>query len=315
MEKFINTLQELKDNKLPIYISGHICPDDDSIGSCLSMAYLLEKLGNHCLILLENKDTEILKPYSFNTKIINSVIDSDYVFIAMDLNETYRLGKFEKFFNDAKITFNIDHHQGNFTNSNFTLCMPEVSSTCEIIYKLIEILMPEILNDKELCQYLYTGMATDTYGFSRRLSPETLIIAQKLINSGINYEWILKRTLQYRTLYQFQALAKIVNELQYNQLFHYVIIDKSIPEYANLSHNDIVKVLAEELRKIDGIDILLVLEKYGDKVTAKVVSNISQNAHIIATHFGGGGHPGEAGFSTNLTTDQIIDEAKKILEK
>lgn len=315
MKKIIDKIKSLKDYNLPIYIAGHITPDDDSIGSCLSMFYLLENIGNHCLILLDNKDTHLLKNYSIEGRITNSVIHSEYILIAMDLNETYRLGKFEKFYTDAKISLNIDHHQGNNTNANFILSNSKKSSTCEIVYNIVKKIKPELLQNIELCECLYTGMLTDTVGFARRLSRETLLIAQKLINTGINYESIIKRTLQYRTMYQFKALSKLINELQYNEYFHYVIIDKTLPEFANLSHNDIVKILAEELRKIDGIDNFLVLIKNSDKITAKVVSNISKIAHIIASHFGGGGHPGESGFSTALTTDEIIDKAITFLQE
>jgi phosphoesterase RecJ-like protein len=275
------------------------------------MFYLLEELGNHCLILLDNKDTDLLKNHSINGRITNAVIHTDYILLTMDLNETYRLGKFEKFYSDAKITLNIDHHQGNFTNADYTLSCPEKSSTCEIVYNIIKKINPDLFQNINLCECIYTGMLTDTNGFSRRLSNETLVIAQKLINTGIDYESIIKRTLQYRTLYQFQALSKLINNLESNEFFHYIIIDKTLPEFANLSHNDIVKILAEELRKIDGIDNFLVMIKNGEKVTTKVVSNHSKIAHVIASHFGGGGHPGEAGFTTSLTTDEIITEAIK----
>lgn len=314
MQNIIDLITNLKEKDLPIYIAGHLNPDDDSIGSCLALSYLLESLGNHCLVLLENKDTELLKNHLVDARVTNSVIHSEYIFIAMDLNETYRLNKFEKFYPDAKLTINIDHHQGNYTNADHILSIPEKSSTCEIVYKLIESINPEILKEPKLCHCLYTGMLTDTNGFSRRLSDETLIIAQKLIGSGIEYERIIRRTLQHRTLYQFQALSQLITDLKNNELFHYVIIDKSLPVYANLSHNDIVKILAEEIRKIDGIDLLLVLEINGEKTTTKVASNYSKNAHIIASHFGGGGHPGEAGFSSNLTPEEIIKEATLFLQ-
>lgn len=313
MQDIINTILNLKELDLPVYIAGHINPDDDSIGSCLSMSYLLDSLGVHSLVLLDNKDKDVLKNHVIEAKITNSVLHEEYVFIALDLNETYRLNKFEKFYLDAKNTINIDHHQGNHTNADHILSVDTSSSTCEIIYKIIKEINESLLEDKALCQSLYTGILTDTKCFAKRLSPDTFTIAQNLINSGIDYESIIAKTIQYRTLYQFKALSKLIDELQIEDLFHYVVIDKTLPEYANLSHNDIVKILAEEIRKIDGIDLLLVLIKNGDKVTAKVASNITQNAHIIASHFGGGGHKGEAGFTTSMTVEEILEDARGYL--
>jgi len=313
MQEIIKRLCELKERNLPVYIAGHLNPDDDSIGSCLALAYLLESLGNECFVLIENKDKNVLKNYTYSTKIVDSVNHNEYIFIAMDLNETYRLNNYEKYYLQAKMSLNIDHHQGNTTNADYVLSM-EVSSTCEIVYKIIEGINPELLKDKNLCQYLFTGIITDTNGFSRRLSDETLIIAQTLINSGLDYEKIIQKTIGYRTLNQYKALSKLVNELQNNGLFHYVVIDKKLPHYADLEYNEIVKILAEELRKIDGIDILLVLIVYEDKITAKVASNISQNAYIIAELFGGGGHKGEAGFTTTLSVDQILAKTANYLK-
>ena len=313
MQKIIDSILELKNLDLPVYIAGHINPDDDSIGSCLGMAFLLESLGIHSLVLLDNKDKDVLKNHLYQARVTNTVLHDDYVFVAMDLNETYRLNKFEKYYLSAKKKINIDHHQGNNTGADTIFSNPQASSTCEIVYNIISQINKDLLREVELCHSLYTGILTDTKCFAKRLSSDTLVIAQDLINSGVDYETIIAKTIQFRTLYQFRALSKLINDLHNEELFDYVIIDKTLPEYANLSHNDIVKVLAEEIRKIDGIDLLLVLIKNGDKITAKVASNISQNAHIIATQFGGGGHKGEAGFTTDLTAEEILAEAREFL--
>ena len=65
-------------------------------------------------------------------------------------------------------------------------------------------------------------------------------------------------------------------------------------------------MLSEEIRKIEGIDILIVLIKYKDKITGKVVSNVSKNAHLIAKCLGGGGHSGEAGFTTTKSQEELF---------
>ena len=144
-----------------------------------------------------------------------------------------------------------------------------------------------------------------------------MTITQTLINSGIDYEEIIRKSIHHRTMYQYVALARLINEINYDSKsnFHYATIDKTLPEYENLSHNDIVKIIAEEIRKIEGIDLLLILIKNKHNITVKVASNITKNAHIIAKHFGGGGHRGEAGFTTNLTTEEILQETKEFLKQ
>lgn len=307
----------LKDTDLPIYIAGHVNPDDDSIGACLSMAHVLQNLNKEVYFLLENYDKPALRTHDIFTNITNKVDADKYIFLSLDLNETYRLGNFENDYLNAEIKINIDHHQGNNTHADFLYTDGNMSSTCEIIYNLINIMGLDILlKSKVLCKSLYTGILTDTKCFSKRLSPDTLTIAQSLINSGIDYEEIIRKSIHFRTMYQFVALSKLINEINYDteDKFHYAIIDKSLPEYKTLTHNDIVKFLAEEIRKIDGIDLLIILIKNTNSITAKVASNITKNAHIIAKHFGGGGHKGEAGFTSKLPADIILKNLKIFLK-
>lgn len=304
------------DKKTPIYICGHIKADQDSVGASIVLAEFLSHYGKNVYILLSPKDTNILawKP---TTKFITDKIEHEhYVFVAIDINETYRLGEFEKYYLKADIKFNIDHHQGNSTNADFVLDVPEVSSTCEIIYTLIYRHNKNLLT-KEMCEYLYAGIFTDTNGLSRRLSPHTLEIVQKLVNKNISYAQINRLTLSLRTMYEFVALSHMVKELVKEKHFHYLVVDKNRPEYSKLSLNTITKKLAEDLRKIDEIDTFVVLIlNHDNSINAKTMTNSTALACDIAKLFGGGGHKKEAGFTTNnFTVEEIVLKTNQFLEK
>lgn len=314
MEKSIKNFKSfIKKIDCPIYIAGHIRPDHDSTCACLALARLLESQGKTAYVLLEESDKKIAGINIEQRFIVGHVNAQAFFMITLDLNENYRLGKFEKFLELAKGTINIDHHQGNKTNANLIISHPEKSSTCEIIYEIISSYGEKYI-DKSIAEYLYTGIMTDTKCFSRRLSNKTLSIAQNLINKGVDYEKILSNTHNHRTIYQLKALSKLVLDLQETEYFHYVVIDKTIPKFAKLTHNEIVKIIAEELRKIENIDILLIITMEKENITCKCISNISKNAHIIANIFSGGGHPGEAGFTTNLSCQEILDKTTEFLK-
>ena len=69
------------------------------------------------------------------------------------------------------------------------------------------------------------------------------------------------------------------------------------------------------MRTIEGIDVFLVLIKENDKIIAKVMTNISENADKIAMIFGGGGHKKEAGFTiNNVSVEEIIKQTKIYLK-
>lgn len=315
----MNKFKEVKDvllnlNSLPIYIAGHIKPDQDSVGSCVALANFLNKNGKTAFVLLEDFDKDILDWKPECNCITNSVDAQKYNFIALDLNEKNRLGAFEQYFDKAEYKLNIDHHQDNKYEADFTLSIPGISSTCEIIYEIINA-ESKTYFDKDTCDYLYAGIMNDTNCFTRRLSKKTMAIAQKLINFGADYNYIIKKTFSERSMYEFKALAKLVSEIQYDE-FYYAVVDKSLPEFVDLTHNQIVKKIAEDLRKIQGIDVFLILIKTNDTIIAKVMSNVSENADKLAGVFGGGGHKKEAGFTVkNVSIQEIIDKTKDFLNK
>ena len=220
MERLRNLRKQLNKLDLPIYIAGHITPDHDSIGSSLALGRLLEKTGHEVYVLLEDFDVDISLLHHNKHLITSDVKHDKFCFIALDLNDISRLGRFKKYFQSAEYTINIDHHQGNRTGANFVVSMSEGSSTSEIIYKLYKVYGNEYL-DKDICEDLYTGLMTDTSGFARRLSNETLSIAQKLINMGVDYEKLIRGTFSHRTLYELQALAELVNEIHFDECLHY----------------------------------------------------------------------------------------------
>lgn len=310
MIKKIN--QVIKDTALPIYIAGHLKPDQDSICSSLALAKHLESLQKEVYVLLDKNDIGVIDWLNEARFIVNEVNHDKYAFIALDINEKKRLGRYEDSFNKASLTINIDHHEGNNNEADYIYSDSKMSSTCEMIYELIKLNQQEI--DEYIANNLYSGIVNDTNLFSRRLSNSTLIIAQDLINYGANYSYIIQKTLKERSLYEFKALAKLINEIEYDE-FHYVIIDKNDPVYSSLTHNQIVKKIAEDLRTIEGMDVFILLIKDKDTIVSKCMSNISANADKIACLFGGGGHKKEAGFTIkNVPVEDILKEIKNYIK-
>lgn len=296
-----------------IYIAGHLKPDQDSICSSLALAHFLSKLKKEVYVLLEKKDIEVIDWLSDSKYIVNDINHSNYTFIALDVNEKKRLGRYEDAFDKSSFTINIDHHQDNKGEANLIYSLPSMSSTSEMIYSLISNYSSDLI-DEYIANNLYSGMVNDTNCFTRRLSPSTLIVAQDLINRGANYGYIIQKTIKERTMYEFKALAKLINSIEYDE-FHYVVVDKNEECFSKLTHNQIVKKIAEDLRTIKGMDVFIVLIKDNDAIVAKCMSNTSENADKIASLFGGGGHKKEAGFTvSNIEISTIIDKVKTYLK-
>lgn len=306
------------DNNTSIYITGHKNPDYDSICSCVSLCKALTYLGKKANVLLANEQWSILDWSNTKFCFKENIEEQNYVFIALDLNDLDRLGVYEKQYLNAKIKINIDHHVGNTTNADVLLSLPKLSSTCEMVYNIIEKLNKNII-DNSISELLYAGIMTDTNGFSRRLTNKTLIIAQKLINNGIDYSHINKATHTTRTEIEYKALAYLINHICYCNNFCYVIADKSLEIFKNLSINSLNKKVAEDLRKLNFLHTCFIITLNLDKsITCKVMTDKTSliPANEIATHFGGGGHKNEAGFTVkNISPSELIDKLDKYLNK
>lgn len=298
---------------LPIYLCGHLSPDQDSICSCIALQRLLTTYKLDAKILLKQQDYSIIKWQNVDYKFYDNVQQKNYIFIALDVNDTIRLGDFKSFYDNATIKINIDHHSGNLTFADFVYSDSKSSSTCEIIYKLIEATNKSCLS-LTTCQNLYAGIMTDTNCFTRRLTNKTLSIAQSLINKGVDYQLINSQTLWQRTKEEIICTGQLAKEIKDKKHFKYVVCDKSSYPFNQLSNNDLTKKVAEDLRKLDNLDIFVFLIMQEDKVVAKVMSKSKEIASDIACLFGGGGHKKEAGFTTSLSIKQIVNTIDNYLK-
>lgn len=119
-----------------IAIGGHVRPDGDCIGSCMGLFRYIKK--NYpdkqvCVYVEEIPDAfDYLKEEdAFCEK------PSYDLFISLDCGDEERLGDAQKVMEKTPYVLNIDHHITNtkFGNENV---VKEASSTCEILYGLME---------------------------------------------------------------------------------------------------------------------------------------------------------------------------------
>jgi phosphoesterase RecJ-like protein len=308
--QYLGNLEQINKNNNRFLYIANILKENHQVEIVTSeFIHGLKKHNKEVYVLLEESDRDILSwidDYSF---ICYEIKNNNYAFVALDVNDKKRLGKFSDGYLNASIRINIDHHQGNDMDADYTYSSPSKSSTSEMIYELFE---EDI--DMNIATYLYSGILNDTNGFKRRISSSTLSIAQELINFGVDYENIIKKTLTNRSLYEFKALGKMVNDIKYDS-FHYLVVDMKEDCYKDLSFNQITKRIAEDLRTIEGIDIFILLIKYDGYIKSKCMSNISENANVIAGLFNGGGHKKEAGFTVvDMDIDEILYKIKGYLK-
>lgn len=313
----MNSYKEIKEvlNNIPndraIIIAGHENADMDSIGSSLALAYFLNKIGkNDISVLIDKKDKYKIQWFNNNKFIVQDISRKDYVFIMVDLNRKQRLGIFENYFDNARLTINIDHHENNKKESNYIISDEKISSTAEMIFNLINEFDTKF--DENIASLLYAGILTDTAGFSHRLTPKTFEAMSKLLECGINYKYITKKVFLERTMKEAKALSKMLSEINYD-VFHYIIINKNDEIFSSLEYSMLFKKMVPILKNIEDIMVLGIFLIDNNKVFGEFKANIDIDMSKLAERFGGGGHKDSAGFESELDIAEILKISKEYI--
>ena len=311
-KKMKQVIENLPNNEL-ILLAGHKNTDYDSICSTLSLTIFLNKIGKKALMLLEEKDYDKLNWFNDYTYIIKEYnIKDKYNFILLDSNRKSRLGVFEKYFDNSNITINIDHHDDNKSESNYIFVNEEISSTCEIIFNLINLYKDKI--DKNIATLLYAGIASDTNSFYKRVTSNTMLICSQLLKYNIDSSYIIKNVCKNMTLEESKILSDMINNIKYDG-FHYIVMDRKNPLYMDVNYSVIFKKCASIIYEIADIQVLaLFLKELDGSISGLFRSNCDVDVDKLATELGGGGHKKASGFENNIDIKNILQISKQYIK-
>lgn len=303
----LDLLKECKDAKR-IGISGHIRPDGDCVGAVLGLQMYLRK----CMPEAEVK-VFLEKPADIFRKLKGfDEIDSEFpeqppfdVYFALDCGAD-RLGGAGKYFEAAKKTINIDHHISSSGSGSLNYIKPEIGSTCEIIYDLID---PEKL-DKDLAMALYTGIIHDTGVFQySNTSPATLEKGAKLISYGFDFPRLIQETFYQKTYVQTQIMGRALMEsIRFmNNSCIVSVVDRKTMDFYNVDSKDLDGIV-NQLRNIEGISCAIFMYQT-DVLEYKVSMRSDEKVNVaeVAAYFGGGGHVRAAGCTMKGTFHDCVN--------
>ena len=241
-----------------IAIGGHVRPDGDCIGSCMGLFRYIKK--NYpdkqvCVYVEEISDAfDYLKEEdAFYEK------PSYDLFISLDCGDEERLGDAQKVMEKTPYVLNIDHHITNtkFGNENV---VKEASSTCEILYGLME----EEKLDAGIASALYTGIVHDTGVFKHsNTTKETMEIAGKLIAFGIPFGKIIDDSFYRKTYKQLQIMGRCLMEsvriMDGRCLFS--IVRQNVMKLYEAKPSDLDGII-DEMRTTEGVEVAILQFSY-----------------------------------------------------
>jgi bifunctional oligoribonuclease and PAP phosphatase NrnA len=306
-------LEEIRSSDKFVLVT-HEHPDGDALGSLVGMHRVLCALGKDSVMFMAADEFPLPHEYRFfRFDGLQSHPPEDLeerTIIFLDCGNIDR-NPIEAFKGDDAHILNIDHHHDNTRFGTVNHVVEDASCTAEIVWDLMDPLAvsPTI----EIAEALYVGLVTDTGKFMyENTGPKAHLMASEMIAAGIDVHGI------YRRLYEGMPYEKL--ELLGRALACLERIDDGMLTFAYLDREAFSSVGAEDsysegiidhLRSVDGTKVAaLARELFDSDGLRKKVSLRSTDGAIdvsvIARAGGGGGHRRAAGFSTELSHDELV---------
>ncbi len=209
-------IEHAKISKLRTYINkgdtfvivSHEMPDGDAIGSSLGLYHYLMSFDKKSIkVIVPNDFPSFLKwlpgvkdiiTYEKHPDFAAELIKDADVLFCLDFNAIKRVGNMGSAIlaSDARKVL-VDHHLEPEDIFRLTISHPEISSTSELIFRIICALGEVDLISLNAAKCIYTGMMTDTGSFTYNSNDsEIYLIVSELIKKGIDKDEIYRKVNQ-----------------------------------------------------------------------------------------------------------------------
>jgi phosphoesterase RecJ-like protein len=208
------------------------------------------------------------------------------------------------------LSVNIDHHHDNPRFGDLNLIFEDASSTGEVLADVFRELGVQLT--PEIAEALYIALVTDTGRFQySNTSPKTLRLAAELVEAGADVHRVFQGVYENVQFSKLKLLARALDRAR--------VLEGGDIVVSHLVRGDFEDVGASEpysegiidvLRSVEGALVsALIREPPRDDAPARKVSLRSSidevDVSAIARKSGGGGHREAAGFSSDLSVDEI----------
>ena len=323
-------LSQLISDANNIIITCHTNADGDAIGSSLGLAEYLRQQGKDPTVIVPDQYPDYLQWMPNSEKIVRydkhrDQADllfriADLVF-CLDYNVPGRVEDMQQplLSTPAKRVL-IDHHLGPDVPTALTISHPDMSSTSELIFRIVWQLGGFEAMGRHFAIPIYCGMMTDTGGFTYNSnSPDIYFIISQLLTKGINKDRI------YRNVYHNFSENRL-------RLTGFVMLERLVVDahrhasYYALRREDLrrfhfVKGDAEGLvnmpLQIKGLKLSISLREDTERdnlvwVSLRSVDQFPCNK-MAADFFNGGGHQNASGGRLFCSIDEAIKVAQQAI--
>jgi Exopolyphosphatase-related proteins len=282
------------------FITTHLGPDGDAVGSQLALGRFLEAMGKS--VAMVNADevdynldwmpgAEDIAVFDGSLEQHEALAEAEVAFV-LDTNDEERIGKVGSLVrNAAATTVLIDHHLEPEHWFDVLFVREEAAATGALIYEIIDGLAPDLI-DEAIATALYTAIMTDTGSFRySSVTPELHRgVADILERGGIGPAPIHETIYDRKSMPGLRLLGRTLNRirLRYNGQLGYSVVTQRMVEDTGASWDD-KQGFVNYVLSIEGVKAALLFSETDDGSKISFRSEADVRVDQWARHFGGGG--------------------------
>ena len=314
-----------------VVICVHVSPDGDAVGSATGLAAYLRQIGKNVTIIFPNQMPDFLKVvpsshdhlrYDRSPEASDLMIKAADLIFCLDFNSKSRITDMGEKIAEAKAyKIMIDHHlDPDLKQFGHVVSHPELSSTSELLFRLIDA-MGETKNITFAgAEDLYAGIATDTGFFSFNSNdPDLFVIVSELLRKGIDKDRINRNIQNNYSADRLKFIGYVLYEkLQVFPDLHASLfaIKKEELDQFHYMKGDMEGVVNMPLQ-IKGHKLSIALREDTERplirVSTRSVDDLPCN-EFCEQFFNGGGHKNAAGGTLECSMEEAVDITLKALE-
>lgn len=326
-EKEVQRFQSYIDKGDRFVIVTHTSPDGDALGSSLALYHYLLLLGNKADLIVPNDFPVFLKwmpgadyiiVYDRYKEYAEALIREADVICCLDFNELKRVGKLAAHVEAAQAgKIMIDHHLNPADFCDLIISYPDMSSTSEMIFRLLCRLKAFDDINRDIAECIYTGMMTDTGSFTYHSNNADLyFIIMELVRKGVDKDVI------YRKVYQVYSESRL-------RLMGYVLCEKM--KFYPESKTALITLTRDELNRfnyatgdaegfvnlplsVEGIRFAVFVREESNyiKLSFRSTGHFPCN-RFASDYFHGGGHLNASGGEYNGSLNEAVAAFERAL--
>jgi bifunctional oligoribonuclease and PAP phosphatase NrnA len=304
-----------------VALACHMNPDADALGSMLGLSNYLRGRGTVTVCSYGNEPMDLprwarLLPGTDHLGPPSAFPAEPTVMVTCDCASFDRLGVLGASAVRAGELIWIDHHRSNDGYGTVRLVDPDASSTCELVFRLIETMGGDFDRDVAVC--LYAGLVTDTGRFQyQATTPETLRVAARLREHDFDHAALVRAMYEDNDPSFLRllgtALGRMTEVPEASVVWTYITqADLAEAGVAPGDTDDVIDVI----RSARDVDVAAVLKQQRDgRFKVSVRSRGGHDLSVVASSFGGGGHRLAAGYTSEHGPEGTIERLVEALRQ